>query len=95
MSKEIRSECPEKVHYAHDFALVNEILECLKWKSEAQKRALDSKGLIVNDKKTKIMISIENAGMVTEERKCPFILFPERLLIVISSSASFAGLGCI
>ena len=50
MSKEIRSECPEKVHYAHDFALVNEILECLKWKSEAQKRALDSKGLIVNER---------------------------------------------
>ena len=50
--------------YADDLALVSETSEDLKGRFEAWKGALESKGLRVNVKKAKMMIS-EYAGLVT------------------------------
>ena len=45
--------------------LAREVLKNLKGRGEAWKGALESKGLTVNVKKTKMMISSENAGNAT------------------------------
>ena len=71
LSREIRSGGSEELFYANDFALVSEILESLKGSLEAWKGALESKGLRVNVKKTKKMISSENAGKATMEGMFP------------------------
>ena len=64
LSRKIRLGCPEYFFYTYELTL-----EGLKGKLEAQKGALESKGLRVNVKKTKIMISSENDGMVKTEDK--------------------------
>ena len=64
LSRKIRLGCPEYFLYTYELTL-----EGLKGKLEAQKGALESKGLRVNVKKTKIMISSENDGMVKTEDK--------------------------
>ena len=46
--------------------------------------------VVVNVKKTKMMISCENAA-----KPSFLVLFIERVLTVIPSYASFAGVGCI
>ena len=71
LAREIRSRCPEELLYADDLAFVSETLKGLKGRLEAWslKGALESKGLRVNAKKTKMMISCENAGKVTVEGK--------------------------
>ena len=69
LSREIRSECPEdpeELLYTDDLAL-----ESLKSRLEAWKRALKSKGLRVNVKKTKMMISSESARELSVEGKFP------------------------
>ena len=52
-------------------ALIRETLEDLEGRLEPWKGALESKGLRVNVKKTKILISSENAGKVKIECKLP------------------------
>ena len=47
------------------------MLEVMKGKLEAWEGALMSKGLRVNDKRTKIIINGENAGKTTEKGKFP------------------------
>ena len=74
LSREVRSGCPEVLVHADDFALVSETLEDLKGRLGAWKRALESKWLRVNVKKTK-MISSENSGKVTIEGKFPCAVF--------------------
>ena len=62
-TKEMRSECPEELLY--------ETFEGLKERFRGWKRALESKGLRVDVHETKMIISIENAGNVTDECKSP------------------------
>ena len=52
LSREIRSECPEKLLYAYDLALVSETLDGLKVRLEAWNR-----NLIFQRKKTKLNIN--------------------------------------
>ena len=52
------------------------------------------KGLRVNGKNTKIMVSGENAGRL-QEMASFLVLFAEWVQTVISSSTSFAGVRCI
>ena len=56
LSREIRVGCPEELLYGNDLTLVSEILQGLKGRLEAWKGALESKGLRVKVKKTKMMI---------------------------------------
>ena len=56
LSREIRAGCPEELLYGNDLTLVSEILQGLKGRLEAWKGALESKGLRVKVKKTKMMI---------------------------------------
>ena len=103
LSREIRSGCPEELLYADDLASVSEMHKCLKWRLESWKRALESMGFQVNIKKTKIMISSENAGKVTVEGKFPYAFSRKDVgsNTVLSNSitylltASFAGVGFI
>ena len=69
ISRGNRLGCPEKLLSADDVALVLTLVG-LKGRLKAGKGALESKGLRVNVKKTKIMIS-ENAGKATTEGKFP------------------------
>ena len=62
LSGEIRSGCPEELLHADDVALVNETPEGLRRRLEVWKGTLESRGLKVNAKKTKMMISSENGG---------------------------------
>ena len=68
-SREIRSGYPEELLYADDLALVSETPEDLERRLEAWKGALESKGLRVNVKKTKIVINSENPGKVKIESR--------------------------
>ena len=70
ISREISSGCPQELFYADDLALVPETIEGLKGRLETWKGTLESEGLKVNLKKTKMMIS-ENAGKVTKEATFP------------------------
>ena len=89
----IRSGCPEKLLYVDDLTLVSESLESLKGKQEDWKGAIESKGLTVNAKKTKVMISRENTGKATVEGK--FLCAICREDKKSDSSASFADIGCM
>ena len=62
--RELRSRCLRELIYADDLALETETLESLKRRVKACKGALR-----VNVKKTKLMISSENAAKFTEEGK--------------------------
>ena len=61
--------------YADDLELVSEILDRPKGSLEAFKEALQSKGLKVNIKKPKKVISNENAGKVATEGNFPCAVF--------------------
>ena len=91
LSRKIRSGRPEELLYADDLQLVSETIKGLKGRMVAWKGALESKGWRVNVKKTKVMISSENAGKVTIERKFPCTV----LLVVVPSYASLASDGFI
>ena len=58
--REIRSGYPEKLLYTDDLTLVSETFEGPKGRLGAWKGDLGSKGLRVNVKKTKMMITSEN-----------------------------------
>ena len=58
---------PSRSYHDDDFELVSETLQGLKWRLEAWKGALESKGQRVNVKKTKMVISSENVVKVTME----------------------------
>ena len=62
ISKEIRSGCLEELLYTDDLPLVSKKLGGLEGRLEGWKRTLESKGLRVNVKKTKMIISSENVG---------------------------------
>ena len=59
LCREIRSRCPGELLYA-DLALVSGTLEGQKGSLEIWKGALESKGLRVNVKKTKMTVTSEN-----------------------------------
>ena len=65
MYTKIRSGCIDELLDADDLALVSESLGGLKDRTEAWKRALESIGLNINYKKTKMITSGENARKVT------------------------------
>ena len=69
LSRAIRPVCPEELVYAEDLTLVSKTCQGLKGRLKAWKGAVESKGLTVNVKTTKIMINSENAGKVTMEDK--------------------------
>ena len=71
LSRDIRTGCPEELLYADDLALVSDSVEGLTEKLENWKHALESKGLRVNLKKTKVMVSNYNLGEKREEGKYP------------------------
>ena len=54
--------CLEELLYTDDLPLVSKKLEGLEGRLEGWKRTLESKGLRVNVKKTKMIISSENVG---------------------------------
>ena len=71
LSREIRLgcpwlKCPERLLSTNDLKLVSETLEGLEGRLEAWKGGLELKGLRVNVKKTKMMVSIENAGKIAK-----------------------------
>ena len=61
LSKGIRSGCLEDPLYADDLQLDSEILEGPKGTLETCKREIESKKLIVDVKKTKMIIKNENS----------------------------------
>ena len=61
--------------YADDLTLVSETLEGLEGRLQLWKGRLESNGLRVNVKKTKVMISSVNAGEVSEKGKFPWAVF--------------------
>lgn len=63
LSREIKSRWPEELPYANYLALVSESIEGVKRRVEACKGALESNGLRVNLKTTKMMICSENASL--------------------------------
>ena len=63
----VTSGCPEELLYA-------ESLEGLKGRLDTWKRQLDSEGLRINVKMTKMMISNKNAGKVTKVAKFPCVV---------------------
>lgn len=67
-SREIRSGCL-KVTYVYNLALVSGSLEGLKGKLKVWKGTMDSKGLRVNVKKTKIMTNSKISGNCRKEVK--------------------------
>ena len=71
LSREIRPGFLEELLYAEDLTLVSEIFQGLKSRLKAWKGAVESEGLTVNVKTTKILISNENTGKVTMEDKFP------------------------
>ena len=71
LSREIRPGFLEELLYAEDLTLVSEIFQGLKSRLKAWKGTVESEGLTVNVKTTKILISNENAGKVTMEDKFP------------------------
>ena len=77
LSKEIKSECPEELLYVDDSALVSETLEGLWLTLQVLEGALQSKGLWINVKKSKMMINSENAGKITKEGKFTFVVCRE------------------
>ena len=91
LSREIKSGCPEELLYADDLGLVTETLEGLKGRLERLKGALESKGLRVTVKKTKVIISSENPGKVTIESKFCCAVSRKVRETVILSYVSFAG----
>ena len=58
---EVKSGCPEDLLYADDLTLVIQTLKGLEERLEAWEGALESKGLRIKGKKTKIIINSENA----------------------------------
>ena len=70
LSREIRSRCPEEILYVDDLTLVW-LFEGLKGRLDFWKGALESKGLTVNVKKTKMIISSESSEKVTSKGKFP------------------------
>ena len=73
LSREITSGCPEVLFHAEDLEFVSETLESLKGRLGALKVALELEGLIVNTKKTKMMIISENTGKVTKKARVIFV----------------------
>ena len=72
LPEETTSGCSEELFYVEDLSsLFGETPEDPKGRQETWKGALESKGMRVNLKKTKNMISSENAGKVTLEGKFP------------------------
>ena len=70
LSREIRSRFPEEILYVDDLTLVTSF-EGLKGRLDVWKGALESKGLTVNVKKTKMIISSESSEQVTSKSKFP------------------------
>ena len=71
LSRNFRSGCPYELLYADDLAIIasskEELLERLKlWKD-----GMESKGLRVNMKKTKIMVSGRNLGTLKDSGRFP------------------------
>ena len=64
-----RPGCPEELFYANDLALISETLEDLNGRLETWKGSLESKGLRINVRKTKMMISSENARNKVRRRQ--------------------------
>ena len=71
LTREMRSGCPEELLYADDLVLMGETVDLLKAKLESWKHSLESGGLRVNLKKTKIMVSGCEVGEVREQGKYP------------------------
>ena len=69
LSRENRSGCPEELLFPDGLTLVCVTLQSLQGRLEALKGALELKCLRVNIEKTKTMISSENAGKLTMDRK--------------------------
>ena len=93
LSREIRSGCPEELLYADDLALVSETLAELIEKLESWKSAMESKGLRVNLKKTKVMISGSEVGKNRDEGRYPCAVC--RKGVGNNSIVSFASFGYI
>lgn len=77
-----------------DLALVSDPIQGLKEKLETWKEIMRSKGLTVNVKNMKMMISREIAREIEEEEKI-FSVVCRKDLGVIPSSANFTCAGCI
>jgi hypothetical protein len=60
LSREFRSGCPWELLYADDLAIVDKSLEALTERLSSWKAGMEGKGLRVNMKKTKVMITGPN-----------------------------------
>ena len=75
LSKEVTAECPVKLLYVGDLTLLIESHEILKGKPESKIEEVVSKGLRVNVKKMKVMISSEKGRNVRKEGEFPFAVY--------------------
>ena len=71
LSREFRTGCPWELLYADDLVLIAESMEELSEKFETWKQGMESKGLRVNTKKTKIMISKRDYLPLRQSGKYP------------------------
>ena len=71
LSQEFRGSLPWEVLYADDLVIMAETMEELSIKLENWKSGMEAKGLRVNTKKTKVMISHPDAGPVYKSGKYP------------------------
>ena len=71
LSREFRDSLPWEVLYADDLVIMAETMEELSIKLENWKSGMEAKGLRVNTKKTKVMISHPDAGPVYKSGKYP------------------------
>ena len=71
LSQEFRTGCPWELLYADDLVLAADSLEGLQRKLSVWKAGMESKGLRVNMKKTKVMISGPNLGTLKDSGEHP------------------------
>ena len=71
LSRDNRSGLPWELLYADDLALMADNLQDLEVQYTAWKQGIESKGLRVNIKKTKVMISDREADPITKSGKYP------------------------
>ena len=71
LSKEFRTGCPWELLYADDLVLIAESMAELTAKFETWKQAMESKGLRVNMKKTKVMVSERDSLAIQPSGKHP------------------------